>query len=83
MEFNGQGVNLEHENDVAGFLVVYLEKDSETGLLETKQTGLMNSWLSPGNRIVMKLCPWLMLSMSIYRQRNGHYREINLTYGND
>jgi hypothetical protein len=35
------GVNLEQEDDPAGFLGVTLARDPETGLLEMKQTGLI------------------------------------------
>jgi len=35
------GVNLDQEDDAAGFLGVTLEQDPETGLLEMKQTGLI------------------------------------------
>ena len=34
------GVDLEQEDDAAGFLGVRLVHDSKTGLLEMKQTGL-------------------------------------------
>jgi hypothetical protein len=36
------GVNLEWEDDAAGFLGITLECAPETGLLEMKQTRLMN-----------------------------------------
>ncbi len=39
MELCDQGVDLEQEDDAAGFLGVYLEKDTETALVEMKQTG--------------------------------------------
>ncbi len=42
MALHEQGVDLEQEDDAAGFLGVCLEKDAETGLLEMKQTGLIN-----------------------------------------
>ncbi len=35
------GVNLEQEDDAAGFLGVMLERNPETGLLEMKQTRLI------------------------------------------
>ena len=35
------GVDLEQEDDAAGFLGVTLERDPETNLLEMKQTGLI------------------------------------------
>ncbi len=35
------GVDLEQEDDTAGFLGVVLEGDPETSLLEMKQTGLI------------------------------------------
>jgi hypothetical protein len=35
------GVDLEQEDNAAGFLGVMLEQDPETGLLEMKQTGLI------------------------------------------
>ncbi len=41
MQLHELGVDLEQENDAAGFLGVTLERDSETGLLEMKQTGLI------------------------------------------
>ncbi len=36
------GVDLEQEDDAAGFLGVTLDRDASTGLLEMKQTGLIN-----------------------------------------
>ena len=36
------GVDLEQEEDAAGFMRVYLERDEETGTLEMKQPGLIN-----------------------------------------
>ena len=42
MQLHELGVNLEQENDAAGFLGVMLEQDPETSLLEMKQTGLSN-----------------------------------------
>eukprot|EP00957_Ditylum_brightwellii_P002530 194326-Ditylum_brightwellii.AAC.1 len=36
------GVDLEEEDDAAGFLGVRMEKDETTGLLELKQTGLID-----------------------------------------
>ncbi len=41
MQLRELGVVLEQEDDTAGFLGVTLEQDSETGLLEMKQTGLI------------------------------------------
>ncbi len=41
MQLRELGVDLEQEDDAAGFLVVTLERDPETGLLEMKQTGLI------------------------------------------
>ncbi len=41
MQLHELGVDLEQEDDAAGFLGVTLERDSETGLLEMKQTGLI------------------------------------------
>ncbi len=41
MQLRELGVNLEQEDDAAGFLEVTLEWDPETGLLEMKQTGLI------------------------------------------
>ena len=37
-----QGVDLEQEDDAAGFLGVRLERNNETNLLEMKQTGLID-----------------------------------------
>ena len=42
MRLREVGVDLEQEDDAAGFLGVRLERDSETGLLEMKQEGLIN-----------------------------------------
>ncbi len=42
MSLHEQGVGLEQEDDVSGFLGVNLEKDTETGLIEMKQTGLID-----------------------------------------
>jgi hypothetical protein len=41
MQLRELGVDLKQEDDAAGFLGVMLERDSETGLLEMKQTGLI------------------------------------------
>jgi hypothetical protein len=41
MQLRELGVDLEQEDDVAGFLGVTLEHDPETNLLEMKQTGLI------------------------------------------
>jgi hypothetical protein len=41
MELCKLGVALEQEDDAAGFLGVKMERDSNTGLLEMKQTGLI------------------------------------------
>jgi hypothetical protein len=41
MELCKLGVALEHGEDSAGFLVVKKEQDSNTGLLEMKQTDLI------------------------------------------
>ena len=40
--FEKVGVDLEQESDAAGFLGVRLERDPDTGLLEMKQTGLID-----------------------------------------
>ena len=42
MELCKLGVALEQEDDAAGFLGVKLERDSNTGMLEMKQTGLID-----------------------------------------
>jgi hypothetical protein len=41
MQLSELGVDLEQEDDAAGFLGVTLERDPETSLLEMKQTGLI------------------------------------------
>ncbi len=41
MQLHELGVNLEQEDNAAGFLGVMLEQDSETGLLEMKKTELI------------------------------------------
>ncbi len=41
MQLRELGVDLEQEDDAAGFLGVTLERDTETNLLEMKQTGLI------------------------------------------
>jgi hypothetical protein len=41
MQLRELGMDLEQEDDAAGFLGVTLERDSEMGLLEMKQTGLI------------------------------------------
>ena len=41
MELRNLGVDLEQEDDAAGFLGVTLDRDASTGLLEMKQTGLI------------------------------------------
>ena len=42
MKLRAEGVDLEQEDDAAGFLGVRLERNEETGLLEMKQTGLID-----------------------------------------
>ncbi len=42
MQLHELGMDLEQEDDAAGFLGVTLERDPETCLLEMKQTGLIN-----------------------------------------
>jgi hypothetical protein len=42
MELYKLGVALEQEDDAAGFLGVKFDRDSETGMIEMKQTGLIN-----------------------------------------
>ena len=42
MKLREVGVDLEQEDDAAGFLGVHLERDPDTGLLEMKQTGLID-----------------------------------------
>ena len=42
MKLREVGVDLEQEDDAAGFLGVRLERDPGTGLLEMKQTGLID-----------------------------------------
>ena len=44
MKLRGVGVDLEQEDDAAGFLGVCLERDPDTGLLEMNQTGLIEFW---------------------------------------
>ena len=41
MQLREFGVDLEQEDDAAGFLGVTLERDPETSLLKMKQTGLI------------------------------------------
>jgi hypothetical protein len=41
MQLRELGINLEQEDNAAGFLGATLERDPETGLLEMKQTGLI------------------------------------------
>jgi hypothetical protein len=41
MELRNLGVDLEQEDDAAGFLDVTMDHDASTGLLEMKQTGLI------------------------------------------
>jgi hypothetical protein len=41
MKLQDLGVDLEKEDDAAGFLGVTLDRDASTGLLEMKQTGLI------------------------------------------
>jgi hypothetical protein len=45
MQLHELGVDLEQEDDAAGFLGVALEQDPETGLLEMKQTGLIKQFI--------------------------------------
>ena len=42
MKLREQGVNLEQEDDTTGFLGVTLDRDETTGLMETKQVGLID-----------------------------------------
>jgi hypothetical protein len=41
MKLRDLGIDLEKEDNAAGFLGVTLDRDASTGLLETKQTGLI------------------------------------------
>ncbi len=41
MQLHELGIDLEQEDEAAGFLGVALEWDPETGLLKMKQTGLI------------------------------------------
>jgi hypothetical protein len=41
MKLGDLGIDLEKEDDAAGFLGVTLDHDASTGLLEMKQTGLI------------------------------------------
>ena len=52
MELGKLRAALEQEDDAAGFLGVKTEKDSNTGLLEIKQPGLI--------KIVVRLWVWMM-----------------------
>ena len=52
MELCKLGVALEQEDNAAGFLGVSMERDSSTGLLELKQTGLMKE--------LLKIWVWMM-----------------------
>jgi len=45
MELCKLGVALEQEDDAAAFLGVKFDRDSETGMLEMKQTGLINRFI--------------------------------------
>jgi hypothetical protein len=51
IQLRNLGVDLEQEDDTAGFLEVTLERDPETSLLEMKQTGLIK-------RIIEALRQW-------------------------
>ena len=42
MELRNQGVNLEQEDNTAGFLGVTLVQDEATGITEMKQVGLID-----------------------------------------
>ena len=45
MQLREQGVDLEQEDDAAGFLGITLGRDKTTGLMEMKQFSLINSVL--------------------------------------
>ena len=46
MKLRDIGVDLEQEEDAAGFMGVNLERDEEIGLLEMKQPGLIDRLIS-------------------------------------
>ena len=46
MMLRDKGVDLEQENDAAGFLGVTLESDKDTNILKMKQTGLIDRIIS-------------------------------------
>jgi hypothetical protein len=50
MQLHELGVDLEPEADATGIFEVTLERDPETGLLEMKQTGLINTWIGQWTR---------------------------------
>jgi hypothetical protein len=58
MQLPELGVDLEQEDDAAGFLGVMLERDPETNLLEMKQIGLIK-------RVIEALGLMMDLSMLI------------------
>ena len=63
---------LEQEDDAAGFLGVKTEKDSNTGLLEIKQPGLI--------KIVVRLWVWMMdmLVVSIHQPKPSLLSRIKM-----
>jgi len=64
MKLREVGVDLEQEADAAGFVGVRLERDSDIGLLEMKQTSLIEFW-----RLLVSM--WA-LSMAKPHPRNMH-----------
>ena len=45
MQLRKQGVNLEREDDTAGFLGVTLGRDDATGLMEMNQVGIIDCFI--------------------------------------
>jgi hypothetical protein len=71
MQLRELSVDLEQEDDAAGFLGVMLERDPETGLLEMKQTGLikrvikalgLDNGFVKGNSLLLNPNHWLRIS---------------------
>jgi hypothetical protein len=62
MKLRDLGIDLEKEDDAAGFLGVTLDRDASTGLLGMKQTGLikrvMMMGMPKGSILQLKPRPW-------------------------
>ena len=66
MNLRSQGVDLEQEDDAAGFLGVTLVRDEATGIIEMKQVGLIDR--------IMRHSDWTMEWQRINTRIMNHHR---------